>query len=179
MNMPKIAVIISTVFNMFFAVSVACLWVGVTQPAIAQQKVASRESDSRQIERGRYLVEIGGCNDCHTAGYAMTGGNIPESQWLMGDKLGWRGPWGTTYPSNLRLLMNSLTQDQWVQLAKGLQTRPPMPWWLLHAMTHEDLKAMHAYVKWLGAAGEVAPSYVPPEQEPLGLAVQFPMAPKK
>jgi hypothetical protein len=26
----------------------------------------------------------------------MTGGNIPESQWLMGDKLGWRGPWGTT-----------------------------------------------------------------------------------
>ena len=22
------------------------------------------------IERGRYVVEIGGCNDCHTAGYA-------------------------------------------------------------------------------------------------------------
>jgi hypothetical protein len=41
----------------------------------------------------------------------------------MGDELGWRGPCGTTYPVNLRLLMNSLTQDQWVQLARGLQTR--------------------------------------------------------
>jgi hypothetical protein len=51
--MPKIAVI-STVLNMLFPVSVACLWVGVAQPAIAQQKVASGESDSRQIERGRY-----------------------------------------------------------------------------------------------------------------------------
>jgi hypothetical protein len=49
----------------------------------------------------------------------------------------------------------------------------------LHAMTREDLKAMHAYVNSLGAAGEVAPSYVPPEQEPVGLAVQFPMAAEK
>ena len=102
MSMPKIAVIIITVLNVVFAGSVACLWVGAAQPAIAQQKVASGEPDSRQIERGRYLVKISGCNDCHTAGYAMTGGNIPESQWLMGDKLGWRGPWGTTYPANLR-----------------------------------------------------------------------------
>jgi len=53
MSMPKIAVIISTVLNMFFAVAVACLRVGVAQPAIAQQKVASGESDSRQIERAR------------------------------------------------------------------------------------------------------------------------------
>jgi hypothetical protein len=45
--MPKIAVI-STVLSMFFAVSVAFLWVGVAQPAIAQQKVASEESNSRQ-----------------------------------------------------------------------------------------------------------------------------------
>ncbi|HTG73952.1 MAG TPA: cytochrome C, partial [Terriglobia bacterium] len=27
-----------------------------------------------QVERGRYIVEIGGCNDCHTAGYAEAGG---------------------------------------------------------------------------------------------------------
>jgi hypothetical protein len=37
---------------------------------MARQKVASGESDSQQIERGRYLVKIGGCNDCHTVGYA-------------------------------------------------------------------------------------------------------------
>jgi hypothetical protein len=75
---PKIAVIISTVLNMFFAGSSACLWVCVAPPAIAQHNTASDESDSLQIERRRYLVKISGCNDCHTAGYAMTGRDIPE-----------------------------------------------------------------------------------------------------
>lgn len=55
------------------------------------------------IERGRYLAKIGGCNDCHTPGYGLSGGQVPEAQWLVGDQLGWNGPWGTTYPSNLRL----------------------------------------------------------------------------
>jgi hypothetical protein len=58
----------------------------------------------------------------------MAGGRIPESQWLMGDTLGWRGPWGTTYAGNLRLFMNSLTKDQWMNVAKTIQSRPPMPW---------------------------------------------------
>src|SRR5258708_15062909 len=62
-----------------------------------------RESDTREIERGRYLVKISGCNDCHTAGYAAAGGEIPESQWLLGNTLGWRGPWGTKDPAHLRL----------------------------------------------------------------------------
>ena len=52
--------------------------------------------------RGRYLVVLGGCNDCHTPGYAASGGATPEAQWLLGDALGYLGPWGTTYPSNLR-----------------------------------------------------------------------------
>jgi hypothetical protein len=43
MSIPKIAVIISsTVLNMlFFAVSAACLWVGVVQPAMAQPRRSS------------------------------------------------------------------------------------------------------------------------------------------
>ena len=28
---------------------------------------------TRPVKRGQYLVQIGGCNDCHTAGYAETG----------------------------------------------------------------------------------------------------------
>jgi mono/diheme cytochrome c family protein len=130
--------------------------------------------DQRQIDRGRYLVKIAGCNDCHTAGYAQTGGNVMESQWLMGDRLAWHGPWGTTYATNLRLLMNSLTEEQWVQLARHAQSRPPMPWWSLRDMSQEDLKALYAYVKWLGPSGEPAPSSLPPGHEPAGPVVQFP-----
>src|SRR5689334_17413120 len=52
------------------------------------------------IERGRYVVEIGGCNDCHTSGYATNDGKAPEENRLKGDVLGFRGGWGTTYPTN-------------------------------------------------------------------------------
>ena len=90
-----------------------------------------------------------------------------------------RGPWGTTYAVNLRLFISSLTQDQWMNVAKTIQPRPPMPWWALHDMNQQDLKAMYAYVKWLGPAGELAPSYLPPDQEPVGPAVWFPVPPKK
>ena len=59
------------------------------------------------IKRGRYLVVTGACNTCHTALYGMLGGDVPESDWLTGDKVGWRGIWGTTYATNLRLYMQA------------------------------------------------------------------------
>jgi len=83
----------------------------------AEQKTTTH--DQRKIDRARYLVKIAGCNDCHTAGYGMAEGKVAESQWLMGDKLGWRGAWGTTYAVNLRLTMNSLTEEQWVVMARN------------------------------------------------------------
>ena len=39
--------------------------------------------------------------------------------------LGWRGPWGTTYPPNLRLSIPAMTEDEWVKKAATLTTRPP------------------------------------------------------
>ena len=63
--------------------------------------------NSTQIARGRYLVKLGSCNDCHTADYAPHDGKVPESQWLLGGgSLGFNGPWGTTYAPNLRLTMS-------------------------------------------------------------------------
>lgn len=138
----------------------------------------SKTPDSKSIERGRYLVKIAGCNDCHTAGYAQAGGKVPEKQWLTGDQLGWRGPWGTTYPTNLRLYMQKLTEDQWVKTAKSAQFRPPMPWFALHDMTAQDLRAIYRFTKYLGSAGEPAPVFVPPGQEPKGPFVLFPAPPK-
>ena len=140
----------------------------------AQEKKAANP----QIEHGRYLVRIAGCNDCHTPNYPQTGGKVPESEWLTGDALGWRGPWGTTYPTNLRLYMQDLTEEQWVKKAKTLNARPPMPWFNLRDMTAPDLRALYRYVRYLGPAGKPAPAFVPPDQEPKGPAVQFPAPPK-
>ena len=52
------------------------------QYAFAQ---APKTADSKSLDRGRYLVKIAGCNDCHTPGYAEIAGKVPEDQWLTGD----------------------------------------------------------------------------------------------
>lgn len=129
------------------------------------------------VERGRYVVMIGGCNDCHTPGFALAGGNVPESQWLTGDALGWHGEWGTTYPPNLRLKVGAMDLATWTSYAKGLKTRPPMPYWAVNAMSDDDLEALWTYVHALGPAGEPAPAALPPGVAPNGPAVTFPAPP--
>jgi mono/diheme cytochrome c family protein len=129
------------------------------------------------VARGRYLVMIGGCNDCHTPGFALAGGNVPEAQWLTGDALGWHGEWGTTYPPNLRLRLNAMDLATWKTYAKSLRTRPPMPYWAINAMSEDDLEALWTYVHSLGPAGEPAPAALLPGVEPKGPAVTFPAPP--
>lgn len=148
--------------------------VAITASAQCVLAGQGKSSDAKSIERGRYLVKISGCNDCHTPGYAQTGGKIAEKQWLTGDQLGWRGPWGTTYSSNLRLSMQNISEQQWVKAAHTKQYRPPMPWFALRDMTAQDIRAIYRFIKHLGPAGEAAPAYLPPDQEPKGPFVLFP-----
>ena len=124
---------------------------------------AAPEVDGQLLARGHYLIAISGCNDCHTPGYAQTDGKIAETQWLTGSPVGFQGPWGTTYPSNLRLLMNTLTETQWLQKARS-PMRPPMPWFNLKLMSDADLRAIYHYVRHLGPVGEPAPAYASPGQ---------------
>lgn len=136
------------------------------------------DSGGEMIERGRYIAKIGGCNDCHTAGYAQNGGKVPERDWLKGDTLGYRGPWGTTYPTNLRITLGAMSEDEWVGRARTLTARPPMPWFALHDMTTQDLRAFYRFVRTLGPVGEPAPAYLPPGRDPVGPVVVFPAPPK-
>jgi mono/diheme cytochrome c family protein len=129
------------------------------------------------VQRGRYIVQTGGCNTCHTALYGMLGGNVPESEWLTGDKVGWRGVWGTTYATNLRIYMQTMSEEQWVQKGRTLTSRPPMPWFAIQAMSDDDLRALYRYVRSLGVAGKPAPSYLMPLVTPRGPYVQFPLLP--
>ena len=136
------------------AVSVA-LALGVSVESVAGDKSADA------VDRGRYLVTIGGCNDCHTDGYLQNGGQVPERDWLKGTTVGYQGPWGTTYASNLRLVIARQTEAEWIAHARK-ERLPPMPWFNLAKMTDDDLKAVYAYVRSLGAAGVAGPAYVAP-----------------
>ena len=83
-------------------------FIGTATLAVAADGKAGGDS----VARGRYLVLVAGCNDCHTAGFGMSGGKIPEAEWLTGDVVGFQGPWGTTYAPNMRLYMKDLSEAQ-------------------------------------------------------------------
>ena len=121
---------------------------------------------AKQIDRGRYMVLTGHCNNCHTADYGRKQSDIPEPEWLLGNPVGFRLATGTTYASNLRLTVQNFTEEQWVKYARALKTRPGMPWWSLNGTTEQDLRAMYQYIKHLGPAGEPAKPYVPADKEP-------------
>ncbi len=122
------------------------------------------------IARGRYLSTIAGCNDCHTQGFAISGGSVPENEWLLGDSMGFRGPWGTTYPVNVRRYLSPFSEEQWVAIARNLKSRPPMPSYILNQMEEDDLRALYRFIRTLDPAGapssEAMPQYVAPGVEP-------------
>ncbi len=137
------------------ALPLTMAWAGVA--------AAGDDAATRMVERGRYLVQIGACNDCHTPNYLETAGQVPEGEWLTGLATGFQGPWGTTYPPNLRLKLRELTEAEWLARART-PMRPPMPWFNLRDMSDDDLRALYRYVRSLPPAGRPAPAYIPPGQ---------------
>jgi mono/diheme cytochrome c family protein len=128
--------------------------------------VAPASGSSATLERGRYMVLTGHCNNCHTAGYVATSGKIPEGRWLMGNPVGWRSKQGTTYGTNLRLYVQNLSEEGWIQAVRNGQPRAPMPWWSLRETSEDDLRAMYRYIRSLAPLGEPAPAFLPPDQMP-------------
>ena len=105
-------------------IAAACMLALASATAAAQ--AVKQQARDAAVERGRYLVKIGGCNDCHTVHYPQKAGKIPEAEWLTGSDEGFHGPWGTTYPANLRLVVNGMGEADWMTHARK-PTRPPVP----------------------------------------------------
>lgn len=90
----------------------------------AKEKVPSKEE---RIEKGKMLVELGGCNDCHSPKVMTAMGPVPDTTRLLSghpqnepvtnvdpamlnskmwlhttmDITAWIGPWGVSYTANL------------------------------------------------------------------------------
>jgi hypothetical protein len=137
---------------------------GTDAPADSTARPYVMASDS--IAAGRYLVIIAGCNDCHTPGFMENAASVPESNWLTGVPMGFRGPWGTSYPRNLRLTTSQMDADTWVQTLQTRTALPPMPWHSVNSMSERDLRAIYHFIRTLSPIGEPAPLPVPPGQEP-------------
>ncbi len=146
--------------SLFSFIVSSCLLVQASlasaQPAPDQQKL---------IAKGEYIAKTAGCHDCHTPTYMESAGvGIPKEQWLTGTHVGFKGPWGTTYPVNLRLYVQTKTEQEW--LARVRQPmRPPMPWFALRDMNDEDLVALYQFFRSLGPEGVPAPAAVAPGEQ--------------
>lgn len=112
----------------FVGVFLGVLFVFFTFPirTTAEQKMGAIATQE-PIERGEYLVQFGGCNDCHTPKVSALNGPVPDKtrllsgypseskmpeidfslvesgKWILftQDLTGTVGPWGVTFASNL------------------------------------------------------------------------------
>ena len=90
---------------------------------------AAKGADQDIVSKGRYLVEVGACHDCHSPKVMTANGPIPDpsrllsghpssepvpadlpagalrpDQWMAATNAGltaWVGPWGTSFTANL------------------------------------------------------------------------------
>ncbi len=152
-----------------------CLWLALLSlPSVSGCATDSRSSTGDPAfvqaqspeQAGRYLFLMGGCNDCHTPGWAESDGKLPEQKWAVGGTVGFRGPWGTSYAENLRLSAQEHTEEAWVDMFREGSGLPPMPWQNYRDASESDLVALQRFLLSLGPRGKPAPEPLPPGKEP-------------
>ena len=152
------------------------LLAGLALRGVSSESIAAEPAPAdTAMAHGKYIVQIASCNDCHTPGYDKAAGKLPEDQWLLGSSLGFHGPWGTSYPINIRLTLAKMTAEQWLAWARTMQSLPPMPWYNVRVMTDQDLRDILDFVHNLGPAGKPAPENLPPDKTPETPVWQYPM----
>lgn len=147
----------------------------------------AREQDEKKklVDRGAYLATVTGCQDCHTPGYFY--GASDDSRQLSGSEVGWKGPWGVSYPANLtpdpETGLGKWTDEQiTTAIRTGVRPdksviRPPMPWQHYSKLTDDDVKAIVAYLRSIPAVKHQEPAAVPPGAKATGSFFELPPPP--
>jgi mono/diheme cytochrome c family protein len=140
---------------------------------------AAYAADS-QIERGKYLVTIGSCNDCHTPGYFL--GKPDFSRTLGGSDVGFGLPGlgtfvGRNLTSDRETGLGAWTDDQIVSAftagirPDGRKLAPIMPWQNLSHLDREDALAIVAYLRSLPPVKNAIPGPFGPKDVPSTLVM--------
>ncbi|HWK44227.1 MAG TPA: cytochrome c [Stellaceae bacterium] len=152
--------------------------------AIALLTAASRrvEAADQRVERGRYLVTIGGCVDCHTPGYFL--GKPDMARFLGGSEVGFEIPGlGVFYGPNLTPdketgLGNWTTAQIGTALQKGVrpdgrELSPNMPWRALAHLTEPDVLAIVAFLRSLPPVKNQVPGPFGPGETPTSFVMKI------
>ena len=172
----------SRMFRTAAIVLVAASVVGAAVALAASGAKSDKAGKMTPAERGKYLVTVMGCGDCHTPGTLYGGPNM--SRYLAGSELGWTGPWGVVCARNLtsdpETGLGKWTVEQIAHAIRtgnrpdGRQLAPIMPWMNFANLTDSDATAIASYLKTVPAVSHKVPEPVPPGQTPSGPALVFP-----
>jgi mono/diheme cytochrome c family protein len=139
-------------------------------------------ADDAQIARGKYLVSIAGCNDCHTPGYFF--GKPDRSRFLAGSEVGFEIPQlGVFHGPNLtpdtETGLGNWTQEQIVNALQigrrpdGRELAPIMPWRAFANLTKEDALAIAAYLQSVPAIKNKVPGPFGPTERPTSFVMKI------
>jgi mono/diheme cytochrome c family protein len=134
------------------------------------------------VERGKYLVTIGGCNDCHTPGYFL--GKPDMSRQLGGSEVGFEVPGrGVFYGSNLTMDKDTGLggwSDEQIAAAltrgvrpDGRNLAPTMPWRAFATLTKADASAIIAYLRSLPHVRNKVPGPFGPLEPPTSFVMKI------
>jgi mono/diheme cytochrome c family protein len=127
-----------------------------------------------QIDRGKYLVGLAGCNDCHTPSFFF--GKPDMARYLGGSEVGFEIPGLGVFPGrnitpDKDTGIGSWTDEQLAaaltkgQRPDGRQLAPIMPYHAFSEMTKEDVAATVAFLRSIPAVkNEVAGPFKPGEK---------------
>jgi mono/diheme cytochrome c family protein len=132
-------------------------------------------AESAQVARGKYLVQLGGCTDCHTPGHLL--GKPDMSRFLAGSDVGFEQPGlGTFVGPNLtpdrETGLGNWTKDQMIT---AIQTgvRPDgrilsriMPWRAYAGLMKSDAGAIVDYLRSLPPVSHKVPGPFGPDEKP-------------
>lgn len=131
-------------------------------------------ADEAQIARGRYLVTLGGCNDCHTPGYFL--GNPDMSRFLGGSDVGFEIPGegvfvGSNITPDKETGIGNWTREQIVTAIQtgvrpdGRILAPVMPWHAFAQLTADDAMAIAAFLQSLDPVNNKVPGPFKPGEK--------------
>lgn len=135
-----------------------------------------------QIKRGKYLVTLGGCNDCHTPGYFF--GKPEMARFLGGSEVGFEIPGlGVFHGPNLTPdAETGLGTWSSEQIATAITTgkrpdgrilSPIMPWHAFASMTPQDVRAIAAFLKSLPPVKNKVPGPFGPNEAPSSFVMKI------
>jgi len=144
--------------------------------------IAAAQAADKQVARGKYLVTIGGCNDCHTPGHFL--GKEDTTRVLGGSDVGFEIPGlGVFVGPNLTPDKDTglggwsakqiVTAIQTGVLPDGRQLAPIMPWRAFASYTKRDAYAVAAYLKSLPAVKNKVPGPFGPSEAPTVLVMKI------